>query len=85
LVLSTKTESVATNVKPWKEKLEDVMPAADIKDWNTLCKQIQLGLEMHSKKMALSQINKLMIIVNFTTLCIKGKSCTAASLEIAAQ
>jgi len=74
-------------VEAWEKELEQDINnhPIEIKDWAALHTQIKANLTKNVKKLALSQINKLMIICNFATLHLKGWSCIAASLEIAAQ
>ncbi|KAF8521613.1 hypothetical protein BU17DRAFT_87850 [Hysterangium stoloniferum] len=60
-------------VEDWENELqESIAPATKICDWETLCAQIQLNLKKKHKDLPLSQINQLMILLNFATLCIKG-------------
>lgn len=77
----------AEEMEAWEEELEqDVSnPPTEIKDWAMLRAQIKADLKKNAKKFALSELNKLMIICNFATLRIKGRSRIEASLEIAAQ
>jgi len=76
-------------METWEEELEqDVSNCpAEIKDWATLWTQVKADLKKGAKtwKLALSKVNKLMIICNFATLRLKGKSHMEASLEIAEQ
>lgn len=75
------------DAETWEEELEEDISSnpTKIKDWPTLRAQIKADLKKHSRKLPLSEINKLMIICNFATLWIKGQSRHEASLEIAAQ
>ncbi|EDR04366.1 uncharacterized protein LACBIDRAFT_330618 [Laccaria bicolor S238N-H82] len=69
-------ERQAEEMEAWEEELEqDVSnPPTEIKDWATLRAQIKADLKKNAKKFALSELNKLMIICNFATLRIKGRS-----------
>ena len=71
----------------WEDKLELGIQGtkADIKDWETLRKQVKDDLKKKGKKMPLSKINQLMIISNFATLHLKGSSQIQASEKIAKQ
>jgi len=60
-------------------------PKSHVCNWSDLRKQIKDHLEKNSKTLPLSQLNQLLIISNFATLCLKGISQTQASLEIARQ
>ena len=58
----------------------------DIRSWEELREQLKSDLqEGHKKHEAPTRLNKLMIIRNFTTLCIKGVKRMAVSEEIARQ
>jgi hypothetical protein len=57
----------------------------EIKDWETLQRQIKADLKKNVKKLSLSEINKLIILSNFATLHLKGHSCMDASFQIAEQ
>ena len=76
-------------METWEEELEqDVSNCpAEIKDWATLRTQVKADLKkgVKAQKLALSKFNKLMIICNFATLRLKGRSRMEASLEIAEQ
>ena len=79
-------EEQAEEMEAFEEELEqDIHPGIEIWDWATLRAQIKADLKKNSRKFALSKINKLLIICNFATLCLKGKSRLEASLEVAAQ
>ena len=84
-------ESIALRadaMETWAEELEeDVNPSqtVEIKDWETLRKQIKDSLKKKAKSLTLSEINKLMILSNFATLRLKGQSRINASLQIAEQ
>ncbi len=78
----------ADAMETWAEELEeDVNPSqtVEIKDWETLRKQIKDNLKKKVKSLTLSEINKLMILSNFATLRLKGRSLINASLQIAEQ
>jgi len=77
----------AEEMETWEEELDHNVSkqSADIKDWDTLRAQIKTDLKKNSRKLALSAINKLMILCNFATLRIKGRSRIDASLQIAEQ
>ena len=60
-------------------------PVEHICNWANLRKDIKDHLKKHSRTLPLSHINQLMIISNFSTLQLKGSSCTQASIEIAHQ
>jgi hypothetical protein len=73
-------------IEEWEGKLEEGLqsPKSHICDWADLRKQIKDHLKKkNSKILPLSQVNQLLIILNFTTLRLKGVSRTQASLEIA--
>jgi hypothetical protein len=55
------------------------------RDWSELHEKIKSDLKKNSKSLSLSHINKLTILSNFATLCIKGCSRIQASNEIARQ
>jgi hypothetical protein len=79
-------EERALEMEAFEEELDaNVYPAVEIRDWATLQVQIKANLKKNSRKLALSEINKLMIICNFATLRLKGRSRMEASLEVAAQ
>jgi hypothetical protein len=80
-------EGVA-NEELWEEELDENLAPnglADIRDWETLRKQIIDDLKQKGKSFSLSQINQLMILRNFATLRIKGNGRIAASMKIAEQ
>ncbi|KAG1901493.1 uncharacterized protein F5891DRAFT_1187343 [Suillus fuscotomentosus] len=54
-------------------------------DWSEMHKNIKSDLKKNSKSFSLAHINKLTILSNFETLCIKGCSQIQASIEIARQ
>jgi len=54
-------------------------------NWSELRKKIKSDLRKNSKSLSLGHINKLNILSNFATLCIKGCSRMQASNEIARQ
>ncbi|KJA19534.1 hypothetical protein HYPSUDRAFT_204573 [Hypholoma sublateritium FD-334 SS-4] len=80
-------ETTAADRETWEEELEQDIASqpVEIKDWETLRAQIKSDLKKNSRNLPLSHINKLIIIINFATLRIKGRSRIDASLEIAAQ
>ncbi len=58
----------------------------DIRDWCELWEQIKSDLQSTQRNhLKLTQINQLLILRNFATLCIKGYKHMAASKEIAQQ
>ena len=58
----------------------------DICSWEELQEQLKSDLlEGYKKNERPTHVNKLTIIRNFATLCIKGVRCIAASKEIAQQ
>jgi len=62
--------------------------ADDIQGWSDLWEQIKNDLCMANEKntmLTLTQINQLIILQNFTTLCLKGIKCIAASERIMEQ
>ena len=86
LVLTTDEKSDGDVEDDEDELMEGVQgPKGYICDWIDLRKDIKALLKKHSKILPLSQLNQYLIISNFATLCIKGLSCTYASLEIAWQ
>ncbi|KAG2127909.1 uncharacterized protein EDB93DRAFT_1269737 [Suillus bovinus] len=54
-------------------------------DWSKMRENIKSDLKKNSKSLSLAHINKLTILSNFATLCIKGCSWIQASIEIAWQ
>ncbi|KAJ8588275.1 hypothetical protein M405DRAFT_902713, partial [Rhizopogon salebrosus TDB-379] len=54
-------------------------------DWSELREKVKLDLKTNRKSLSLAHINKLTILSNFATLCIKGCLWIQASLEIAQQ
>jgi hypothetical protein len=77
----------ATELETWQDELEQDIGnlPTEIKDWAILRAQIKADLKKNSRKLSLSDINKLMILSNFATLRLKGRSHMQASLEIAEQ
>jgi len=71
----------------WESKLEEGLqgPKSHIHDWSDLQTQIKDHLKKNSKTLPLSQVNQLLIILNFATLHLKGFSRTHAGLKIAQQ
>ena len=58
----------------------------DIRGWKELRDQIKSDMnEAHKKHEPLTHMNKLLILRNFATLCIKGVKRIVASQEIAQQ
>jgi hypothetical protein len=86
-IISQNPVEEGADMEAWEEELEQDINnlPIEIKDWAALRTQIKADLKKNAKKFALSQINKLMIICNFATLRLKGRSRVEASLEIAAQ
>ncbi|KAG1846010.1 hypothetical protein C8R48DRAFT_779746, partial [Suillus tomentosus] len=71
----------------WEDKLM-LSAGGDImrfRDWSEMRKNIKSDLKKNSKSFSLAHINKLTILSNFATLCIKGCSRIQASIEIARQ
>jgi hypothetical protein len=69
-----------------EDELQSVIQGKEeVRDWSTLRQKIKTDLKMNSKTLPLSQINQLMILSNFATLCLKGDSRIEASLAIARQ
>jgi hypothetical protein len=70
----------------WEEELDvHVLPAkSETQDWAALRQQINKDLKL-SKALPQRQINQLLIIRNFATLCLKASTHIQASLEIAWQ
>jgi hypothetical protein len=71
----------------YESNLEEAIqgPKHVIKDWSKLRKQIKTYLAKHSKILPLTKQNQYLIISNFATLQLKGRSRTQASIEIAHQ
>jgi len=71
----------------WEAELDDSFNpgTTEIRDWSTLRAQIKEDLRKKAKSLPLSQINQLLILRNFATLCLKGLGRIAASKEIARQ
>ncbi|TFK33880.1 hypothetical protein BDQ12DRAFT_669907 [Crucibulum laeve] len=57
----------------------------DIQDWGVLQTQMKADLAKYHNQLPLSQMNKLMILINFATFCLKGISWIQASEQIALQ
>lgn len=74
-------------MEAWQEEIEEAITShsTEIKDWDVLQSQIKADLKKNSKKLALSDINKLMILYNFATLHLKGHSHMSVSLWIVEQ
>ncbi|KAI6098775.1 hypothetical protein EV401DRAFT_2081935 [Pisolithus croceorrhizus] len=72
------------DLEDWEDELhESISTTTTIRDWGTLCTQIQLDLKKKHKELSLAKVNQLMILSNFATLRLKGATRTKASLEIA--
>jgi len=71
----------------WEDELM-LSASGDIsrfRSWNELREKIKSDLKKSGKSLPLAHINKLTILSNFATLCIKGCSWMQASNEIARQ
>ena len=81
---SGKVEIDEVEIEDAEDKLEEGVqgPKNHIHDWADLQNDIKELLKKKSKSLPLSQLNQYLIISNFATLCLKGLSCTWASLEI---
>jgi hypothetical protein len=75
------------DLEDWEADLDESVRGlkSHVCNWSDLCKQIKDHLKKNSKTIPLSQLNQLLIISNFATLCLKGVSQIQASLEIARQ
>ncbi|KAF8179909.1 hypothetical protein BJ912DRAFT_1062706 [Pholiota molesta] len=70
----------------WEHELDlGVQGTGEIKGWDVLRTQIKADLKKNHKRLALTQINQLIILSNFATLRLKGASRIRASEEIARQ
>ena len=80
------SEDEAEEEEGWEDKLDTrvLQAKCDIRDWATLREQINDDLR-NTKNLPQRHINQLLIICNFTTLCLKRFSCIEASVEIAQQ
>ncbi|KAJ3978339.1 hypothetical protein F5890DRAFT_1602365 [Lentinula detonsa] len=71
------------------EFLEDEMdenlakPISEIKPWDKLWAQLKAEIKGHSKTLPVSKLNRLLILVNFANLRLKGESRMKASESIA--
>jgi len=74
------------NNEEWEAELDESFApgTSEIWDWLTLHAQIKADLKK-AKSLPLSQINQLMIVQNFATLCLKGLGKIVTSKEIARQ
>jgi hypothetical protein len=70
----------------WEDELDMrvLQPKSQICDWVALHEQINDDIKM-IKTLPQRQLNQLLIIRNFATLCLKGFPCTNASIEVARQ
>ena len=70
----------------WEDEIDEALVAnSEIQDWKTLRTQIKDDLKKKHKSLALSEINQLMVLRNFSTLRLKGYGKIQASMEIANQ
>ena len=71
----------------WEVELDKCLAPnpTEIQDWSTLREQIKKDLARKYKSLPLSQVNQLMILRNFATLCLRGLGRIEASKEIARQ
>jgi hypothetical protein len=76
-------------MEAWEEELEEHLGSPTTQSekcsWSALWEQIKSDLNKQYKSISLSQINQLMILHNFATLCIKGAMQMEASLAIVRQ
>jgi hypothetical protein len=72
-------------METWQEELDDSISnrQTEIKYWATLRAQIKADLKKKPKSHSLAETNKLIILCNFATLRLKGRTRMEASLEIA--
>ena len=70
----------------WEDELDMrvLQPKSQIRDWVALREQINDDIKT-TKTLPQRQLNQLLIIRNFATLCLKGFSHTNASIEVARQ
>ncbi|KAF8588139.1 hypothetical protein K439DRAFT_1658713 [Ramaria rubella] len=79
---------VDEDIEGWEEDVSETVRPHDrdnIRGWAELRTQIKEDLKKKHSKMCLSEINQLMILRNFATLCLKGHGRIASSNEIAKQ
>ncbi|KAF8590727.1 hypothetical protein K439DRAFT_1611845 [Ramaria rubella] len=79
---------VDEDIEGWEEDVSETVRPHDrdnIRGWAELCTQIKEDLKKKHSRMCLSEINQLMILRNFATLCLKGHGRIASSNEIAKQ
>jgi hypothetical protein len=70
----------------WEDEVtEDICGQDEVRGWDELRAQINKELEKKHKSLSLAQINQLMLIQSFATLCLKGLKRIPASLEITQQ
>lgn len=74
-------------LEAWEEELDLAfsLPAARVKPWEELRAKIKDELKKRHKLYSITNVNKFMILTNFTTLRIKGVSRIQASLKVARQ
>ena len=81
-------ETERNDEEPWEEDVHETMAGIspkEVRGWDKLRDQIKKDLKKKHTSLPLSHINQLMILRNFTTLCLKGHSFISTSHQIAQQ